>query len=556
MTSVETLRQRTGQPSDVVERLDGLSRAVDASRGRLDARLVDDAASVVDRAGARLRLSSEHTVVALAGATGSGKSSMFNSLCDLDLAAVGVKRPTTSWALACAWGPVGASDLLDWLGIPKRHQVNRMGMLDETADDRAFQGLVLLDLPDHDSTEVSHHLEVERLVKLADVLVWVLDPQKYADAAIHDRFLRPLASHADVMVVALNHIDEVPPDDVEACLADVRRLLELDGLHDVPVVATSAKVGTGISELRAVIADRVAGKKLARDRLTADIRAVAGQMAERTGDAYPADVRTFARAELLDACSDAVGVPVLVDKIADATTVRGRRVTGWPVTAWFGRRHRDPMRKLDLPESGEGGDPLSAADLRAMRATMPTPTPVQRARLDAAVRSVADEVTEGMPKAWDSAIRSASTARLDELNRGLDAAVGETDLGVARNPLWWALARVLQWLLLLAAVGGAGWLVGLGISKLLGRTTSKPPYLGGLAVPVVLLVGGLVLGIALAVVCRVLVRVSSRRRSSRAGTRLVDAIASAVDEFVVAPIQAEVDAYVTCRDGLAIALRK
>ena len=59
-----------------------------------------------------------------------------------------------------------------------------------------MDGVVLLDLPDHDSTEVAHHLEVDRIVKLADLLVWVLDPQKYADAAVHDRYLAPLAGHA------------------------------------------------------------------------------------------------------------------------------------------------------------------------------------------------------------------------------------------------------------------------------------------------------------------------------------------------------------------------
>jgi hypothetical protein len=69
-------------------------------------------------------------------------------------------------------------------------------MLDTGREDDACEGVVLLDLPDHDSTEVSHHLEVDRLVQLADLLVWVLDPQKYADAAIHDRYLKPLASHA------------------------------------------------------------------------------------------------------------------------------------------------------------------------------------------------------------------------------------------------------------------------------------------------------------------------------------------------------------------------
>src|SRR3546814_19330728 len=83
-------------------------------------------------------------------------------------------------------------------------------MLDTGREDNRLNGTVLLDLPDHDSTEVSHHLEVDRLVKLADLLVWVLDPQKYADAAIHDRSLKQLTTPQGVMVVVLNHIATVP----------------------------------------------------------------------------------------------------------------------------------------------------------------------------------------------------------------------------------------------------------------------------------------------------------------------------------------------------------
>src|SRR5205085_1582361 len=169
---------------------------------------------------------------AIAGATGSGKSSTFNALTGLELAAVGVRRPTTSWATACVWGSEGAPELLEWLGIPPRHQTTRDSMLDgagRSREDREMEGVVLLDLPDHDSTEVAHHLEVDRIVKLADLLVWVLDPQKYADAAVHDRYLAPQASHADVMVVVLNHIDTVPPDRRATMLADVRRLLDEDG---------------------------------------------------------------------------------------------------------------------------------------------------------------------------------------------------------------------------------------------------------------------------------------------------------------------------------------
>ena len=190
----------------------GSSRRSGRPAGGSTTACVDEAGRVVDRAGARLRLSAEHTVVALAGATGSGKSSTFNALAGLDLAAVGVRRPTTSYATACVWGDEGAAELLEWLDIPPRHRVVRDSMLDRGHQDNGLDGLVLLDLPDHDSTEVSHHLEVERLVGLTDLMVWVLDPQKYADAAVHQRFLAPLATHRDVMLVVLNHIDEVSPD--------------------------------------------------------------------------------------------------------------------------------------------------------------------------------------------------------------------------------------------------------------------------------------------------------------------------------------------------------
>ena len=54
-------------------------------------------------------------------------------------------------------------------------------------------------------------MEVDRLVQLVDMMIWVVDPQKYADAALHDRYLRPLAQHADVMMIVLNQADRLDP---------------------------------------------------------------------------------------------------------------------------------------------------------------------------------------------------------------------------------------------------------------------------------------------------------------------------------------------------------
>ena len=114
MTSLlEGAKKLVTRSSDIGARVEGLERAAAAARGRVDDAVVDEASTVADRAASRLRLSADHTVVALAGATGSGKSSTFNALTQLELSAVGVRRPTTSWATACVWGKEGAEELLE-----------------------------------------------------------------------------------------------------------------------------------------------------------------------------------------------------------------------------------------------------------------------------------------------------------------------------------------------------------------------------------------------------------------------------------------------------------
>ena len=120
---------------------------------------------------------------------------------------------------AAVWGD-GADALLDWLEIRRRHRVE---------SDR-LSGLVLLDLPDFDSVETAHRLEVNRIVELADLLVWVVEPQKYADAALHRGYLRPLATHGGSMAVVLNQIDLLAPNETDALQHDTARLIAQDGL--------------------------------------------------------------------------------------------------------------------------------------------------------------------------------------------------------------------------------------------------------------------------------------------------------------------------------------
>ena len=247
--------------------------------------LLVEAEALLRRSGERMRMSATHTVVALAGGTGSGKSSLFNALAGANFSPAGVTRPTTKHSHACVWGMEGAGPLLDWLGVQRRHRYARASALDE--GEASLTGMLLLDLPDHDSVVTGSAALVDRLVKMADMLVWVLDPLKYADASVHRRYLVPLAGHASVTTVVLNQVDTLSPDQAADCEADLRRLLDSEGLTETHVLVTSATTGAGLDELRRALARAVAARRAAAERIAADIDALLERFAVYAGDSVP-----------------------------------------------------------------------------------------------------------------------------------------------------------------------------------------------------------------------------------------------------------------------------
>jgi energy-coupling factor transporter ATP-binding protein EcfA2 len=277
-----------GIGANLSNRLNAVAQLVQIGAARVgqegfDPRLLADAEALLARAGERLRLSAHHTIVVLAGGTGSGKSSLFNQLAGAPFSPVGVLRPVTRAPHACVWGMEGAGPLLDWLGIQPRHRYARSSALEE--GERALTGLLLVDLPDHDSVVTGGSAEVTRLVTQADLMVWVLDPQKYADAAVHSRYLVPMAGHSSVIATALNQADLLTPEQAEDCVADLRRLLDAEGLHDARVMLTSATSESGVADLRRALMETVIARRAALQRISADVDAVAARFAPYTADA-------------------------------------------------------------------------------------------------------------------------------------------------------------------------------------------------------------------------------------------------------------------------------
>ena len=538
---------RPSTTDDLGRRIDALAEIVTASRGRLPDEVLQPAAELTDRVADRLRLSGEHTIVALAGATGSGKSSLFNALTDMELAGTGVRRPTTSWALACSWGPEGAEQLLEWMGIPVRHQVSRMHMLDAGGAETNLRGLILLDLPDHDSTEVAHHLEMDRLVRHSDMLVWVLDPQKYADAAIHERYIRPMAGFSDVTLVVLNQIDKIPYEQRDQAMADVRRLIVEDGLTDVEVMAVSATRGDGITELKRELTARIDGKSAARERLVTDVRAAADVVADLGGTAPVPTLAPESRARLVDELAESAGVPQLVEAVAASARRRAGRFTGWPPARWAGR-----LRRNDDDDLGLGEDFTSAA---LARAVVPEVGPVQRSATELVVRRAVDSVGDPLSRPWRTAVRSAVGAE-GSVAESLDSAIRDTEVTPAGTPAWWRAALVVQWLLLAAAVAG---LLLLGVQAIdgqadLGSWVPDPADVAGLPFGLAVALGALVAGIVLALVSRGVTRLGGQSHARRVEEALHASIGRVADEQVLAPVEAELARYAAYHAGVRTAL--
>jgi GTP-binding protein EngB required for normal cell division len=539
------LLTRKDETAHLVERVQALREAADLCAGRVSDEVVAEAERVIAQTDRRLATSGGATVVALAGATGSGKSSMFNALSGTNLAAVGVRRPTTSAALACSWGDDAAEELLDWLQVPRRHALEP-----DPAMASALDGLVLLDLPDHDSTELSHRMEVDRLVQLVDMLIWVVDPQKYADAALHDRYLIPLATHADVMMVVLNQVDRLTPAERDQCLRDLRRLLTAEGIDGVDVLAVSAVTGDGMDELRNKLAKAVAEKKAAARRLAADVGAIGGRLASASGTTKTAPVSKQSIDRMNKRLAEAAAVPVVTEAVGKAWRLRGGLATGWPVLAWVAKFKPDPLRRLHLDRLGAGRKQKEIDPSRVGRTSLPATSGVQKARVDTAIRALADETADGLNRGWADAIKRAARASEGILPDALDRAVSTTDLDMAAHRTWWQAVRVLQWLLLAGVVGGLAWLGAAFVLAYLQLPPLPDVTWWGFPAPTVLTVGGVLAGLLVAGLARIGIEVGARRRSRNATRALRRSISKVTEELVLEPVEAERERYEKARVAL------
>jgi GTP-binding protein EngB required for normal cell division len=251
--------------------LAGLLDLADLATSRCDGALAPQArrdfARVALRARRRVGYVGEILAVAFAGGTGSGKSSLINAIVGVAVVRTGVVRPTTDAALAVV--PHETEDRYDRL-------LSELGVKDRI-ESRALTELILVDLPDLDSIEAAHKHIVESVLPVVDAVVWVFDPEKYADETIHTEFLAKLVPYEEQFVFVLNQVDRLS-ESTGIVAKDLGRLLGADGFSEPVVVSTSAIDGdTGASELIEVLSDRLDTKRTVMSKIVIDLRVAANE---------------------------------------------------------------------------------------------------------------------------------------------------------------------------------------------------------------------------------------------------------------------------------------
>ena len=573
-----------------------LKEAISYGEGRVPETVLLDAAETLERLSQRRELSTEHTVIGFFGATGSGKSTLFNAIAGQNIALSAPTRPTTSTVQAAIWEAEGSEELLDWLGIDKRVYPQTQALTAEgnTAEGseaaggvaapnavtepapglfnrirRAVGGrgemrtrtggLILLDMPDFDSVTTTNRDLAARMMRYVDVLVWVVDPQKYADAVIHRDFMVPLAASGAQALCVLNQADKLAPAEVPAVLASLTRLLQAEGTEAhllAAPIAVSARTGEGVDALRDLLAQVAAAKSLSLQRTDAQLHATASQLRTYAGGegavlagAYALD----AEQKLVQACYTSSHA----EQVLQAATASYRRVagqhTGWILTRWMSRLKADPLRRLHLGQQDEtkstskaeksagmlGSDSENAPELVA--SSLPPLSAAQKAGMANAVRQYSKQMANRIDEPWKRSMKEAALSREAELPELLERDMVRIDYGLGRTRAPWVIFNALQWIALLSALVGVAWLTLIsGLAYLQIQLPPAPTPEGSpVPLPTLLLLLGVLLGIASAGVGRLLTAMGSRYYARKLKGRLHAGVEKAVQSCVVAPVQLE-----------------
>ena len=535
-------RPAVGAPPPI--RTDPLSRCLEAALEAADAADILGLDSEQLRAAAaagvrRVGFPGDAYVLALVGGTGVGKSSLLNALAGGVVSPASPRRPTTAEPIA--WIPdterEALAPLLEWLDVreTREHEPTGLG------------AVAILDLPDMDSVAIEHRARVEALLPLVDAVAWVTDPEKYADAVLHDDFLRSWLRRLGRQVVLVNKTDRLSPGDARRIQRDLEADLASGVIRgsEVEVMPTSATAPGGIDDLRAWIAAGSEAKRVIRTRIAASLAAGARDLAWQAGDGRAAAGKPF-----LSEASRAAATRAATDAVLRVVDLAGLQRQAVAATQAGARaRGAGPLGRVTSFVYRSSGRETAVADPNRFLLRWR-----ERGGLGPAVEAIRAAISDPILNA-PAALRPALAATLDPsdvrvgLERAVDRSVGGVGSLQAPTSRWWPVLGFLQTVATVALVLSAAWVVLWIIVRPVTGSVDLP-IVGPVPSPFVALVASLLAGYLLAR----LLGAHARWVGSRWAARVRDRVADAVEQEVRGRAFGRLDELESARGRLADAV--
>jgi energy-coupling factor transporter ATP-binding protein EcfA2 len=287
----------------------------------------------------RLRDLDAPVLVVVGGSTGSGKSTLVNSLVGREVSRPGVLRPTTrSPVLAHHPGTAHwfeGDRVLGSLARVRGGAGEGPGELELVATGSVPAGIALLDAPDIDSVvDANRHL-AEHLLEAADLWLFVTTAARYADA-VPWTFLRGAARRGSLIGLVLNRI---PPGAAAEVSSHLAELVAGEGLRDAELFAIDEQPLDGgllapasVRPLHDWLARLAADQRTRADLVRRNLAGTVTELAQRSEAVASATDR---QRTTIDHLADHVTSAFararrqLTEDVRDGTVLRGEVLARW-----------------------------------------------------------------------------------------------------------------------------------------------------------------------------------------------------------------------------------